>query len=135
MLVRAICAQVASPCVLVAMLPTQRFRSSQPVTHALQLPALCKVRKDGASCLLMASARSKARATRQWTKNFIDSLIAVLAGNAAYFLLLPNLPEAARHVPFKTDLGLLVDGWFCLVAFGLVKLARKGKGKFESRRN
>ncbi len=73
--------------------------------------------------------------SRQWSRNFIDSLIAVLAGNAAYFLLLPHLPEAARHVPFKTDLGLLVDGWFCLVAFGLVKLARKGKQTSQSRRD
>jgi hypothetical protein len=71
----------------------------------------------------------------QWTKSFVDTLIAVLAGNAAYFLRLPHLPEAARHVPFKTDLGLLVGGWFCLVAFGLVKLATKSKGKFQSRRD
>ena len=32
--------------------------------------------------------------------NFLESLAAVLAGNAAYFLLMPFLPVAARHVPF-----------------------------------
>jgi hypothetical protein len=55
-------------------------------------------------------------------KNFAQALIAVLAGNAAYFLLLPYLPLAARHVPFRTDLGLLVDACFCLVALAVTKL-------------
>lgn len=55
-------------------------------------------------------------------KNFAQALIAILAGNAAYFLLLPYLPLAARHVPFRTDLGLLVDACFCLVALAVTKL-------------
>jgi hypothetical protein len=54
-------------------------------------------------------------------RNFVQSLIAVLAGNLAYFVMLPYLPAAARHIPFHTDLGLAVDAWFCLVAFGMVK--------------
>jgi len=53
--------------------------------------------------------------------NFVEALIAVLAGNAVYFLLIPYLPVAARHVVFRYDLGLVVDFWFCLVAFGIVK--------------
>ena len=55
-------------------------------------------------------------------KNFAQALIAVLTGNAAYFLLLPYLPVPARHVPFRTDLGLLVDAGFCLVALAVTKL-------------
>jgi hypothetical protein len=54
-------------------------------------------------------------------KNFVQALIAVLAGNAAYFLLMPYLPPLARHVPFRTDLGLVVDAGFCLVALGVTK--------------
>jgi hypothetical protein len=54
-------------------------------------------------------------------RNFVHALIAVLAGNAIYFLLMPHLPPAAQHAPFKTDLGLVVDFWFCLVVFGIVK--------------
>jgi hypothetical protein len=54
--------------------------------------------------------------------NFVQALVAVLAGNAAYFLLMPYLPLPARHVPFRTDLGLAVDAGFCLVALGVVKL-------------
>jgi len=56
--------------------------------------------------------------------NFVQSLLAVLLGNAAYFLLMPSLPPAARHRPFQYDLGLVVDFWFCVVAFGLMKTAQ-----------
>ncbi|HTR66818.1 MAG TPA: hypothetical protein VMH85_13660 [Terriglobales bacterium] len=55
--------------------------------------------------------------------NFIHALIAVVTGNAAYFLLMPHLPPAARHVPMRPDLGLAVDFWLCLVVFGVIKTA------------
>jgi hypothetical protein len=54
---------------------------------------------------------------KRFATNFVQSLAAVLAGNAAYFLLMPFLPLPARHVPFRPDLGLAVDGCFCLVAY------------------
>jgi hypothetical protein len=53
--------------------------------------------------------------------NFIHALVAVLAGNAAYFLLARYLPPRGRHVPFQIDLGLVVDFWLCLVVFGMIK--------------
>jgi hypothetical protein len=53
--------------------------------------------------------------------NFLHALAAVLAGNAVYFLLLPHLPTAIRHVTLHVDLGLIVDFWFCLVALGIIK--------------
>jgi hypothetical protein len=56
--------------------------------------------------------------------DFVQSLLAVLLGNAVYFLLMPSLPPAARHRLFQLDLGLLVDFWFCVVAFGLMKTAQ-----------
>jgi hypothetical protein len=59
--------------------------------------------------------------------NFLHALVAVLAGNAAYFLLMPYLPLAARHVPFRTDLGLVVDACFCLVALGVTKFVSAWK--------
>ena len=55
--------------------------------------------------------------------NFVHALVAVLAGNAAYFLLMPYLPPGAKHVPFRMDLGVVVDLWFCLVVFGAIKTA------------
>jgi hypothetical protein len=44
-----------------------------------------------------------------------------------YFVLIPSLPPAARHRPFQPDLGLLLDLWFCLVAYGLIRTARRWK--------
>jgi len=54
----------------------------------------------------------------------IQSFAAIVLGNALYYFLSPSLPPAARHSPFKLDLGLLVDFWFCLVAFGVIQTAR-----------
>jgi ABC-type uncharacterized transport system permease subunit len=59
--------------------------------------------------------------------NFLKSLVAVVVGNAIYFLLLmPLLPAAGRHGIARIDLGLAIDFWVCLVVFGLIELvARK----------
>jgi hypothetical protein len=57
--------------------------------------------------------------------NFLHALVAVLAGNAAYFLLEKYLPVPARHVVFHFDLGMVVDFWFCLVVFGIIKTMAK----------
>jgi hypothetical protein len=60
--------------------------------------------------------------------NFWRSLIAVLAGNAIYFLLVaPHLPESARHRYFALDLGLVIDFWICLVVYGMVLSFSKKK--------
>jgi hypothetical protein len=58
-------------------------------------------------------------------KNFWQSLIAVLVGNALYFLLMPRLPVPARHTTFRFDLGLVVDFWICLVIYGLLELFKR----------
>jgi hypothetical protein len=67
--------------------------------------------------------------------NFVHSLIAVVAGNVAYFLLMPHLPPAGRHVPMRFDLGVVVDFWFCLVFLGAIKtFTRRGRGSREQQR-
>jgi hypothetical protein len=58
-------------------------------------------------------------------KNFLDALVAVLAGNAIYFLLMPHLPLAMRHGLFREDWGLVVDFLICTLLFIGVKIARK----------
>ena len=58
-------------------------------------------------------------------KNFFDALVAVLAGNAIYFLLMPHLPSAMRHSLFREDWGLAVDFIICALIFVGVKLARR----------
>ena len=56
-------------------------------------------------------------------QNFVKSLIAVLVGNAVYFLLLsPVLPPSARHGINRIDLGLLVDFWVCVAVYGLIEV-------------
>lgn len=64
--------------------------------------------------------------------NFVQSLIAVVAGNAVYFLLMPHLPPAARHDPTRLDLGVIVDFWICLVILGAIKtFTRRGRRSRE----
>jgi hypothetical protein len=63
--------------------------------------------------------------TRPGVANFAQALAAVLAGNAIYFLLMPDLPPAARHVAPRLDLGMIVDFWICLVIFGLIQTASR----------
>ena len=57
--------------------------------------------------------------------NLLQAFVAIVIGNVAYFLLLPSLPPVARHHRFQVDLGTLVDFWFCLVAYGLIRTARR----------
>lgn len=57
--------------------------------------------------------------------NFLESLLAIILGNVVYFLLMPSLPPIARHHRFQIDLGMVVDFWFCLVAYGLIRTARR----------
>ena len=57
--------------------------------------------------------------------NFLQALLAILLGNVVYFVLVPSLPPAARHRPFRLDLGMVLDFWLCLVAYGLIRTARK----------
>ncbi len=67
--------------------------------------------------------------------NFVQSLVAVVAGNVVYFLLMPHLPPTARHVPVRFDLGVVVDFWFCLVILGAIKtLTKWGKGTRQQQR-
>jgi hypothetical protein len=59
--------------------------------------------------------------------NLLQASAAVILGNLAYFMLQPSLPPAARHRLFQLDWGLIVDFWFCLVAYGLIRTARRWK--------
>jgi len=58
-------------------------------------------------------------------RNFLDALLAVLAGNAVYVLLAPHLPLGARHAWFRQDWGLLVDFCICTAVFEAVKFAQR----------
>jgi hypothetical protein len=51
-------------------------------------------------------------------------LIAILAGNAIYFLIEQYLPPEGRHQPFQLDWGLAVDFWICLACYGIIRFIR-----------
>lgn len=57
--------------------------------------------------------------------NLLQAFVAIVLGNVVYFVLVPSLPPAARHRPFRLDLGMVIDFWFCVVAYGLIRTARK----------
>lgn len=57
--------------------------------------------------------------------NFLQALVAIVLGNVIYFLVVPSLPAVARHHPLHVDLGMLIDFWFCLVAYGLIRTVRR----------
>jgi len=59
--------------------------------------------------------------------NLLQAFVAIVLGSVVYFLLLPSLPPAARHQPIHVDLGMLIDFWFCLAAYGLIRTARRWK--------
>jgi hypothetical protein len=59
--------------------------------------------------------------------NILQALLAIILGNVVYFVLLPSLPPVARHRPFHPDLGIVLDFCFCLVAYGLIRTARRGR--------
>lgn len=59
--------------------------------------------------------------------NFLQVLTAVVLGNVVYFVLAPSFPPVARHRPFHFDLGMALDFWFCLVAYGLIRTVRRWK--------
>ena len=57
--------------------------------------------------------------------NLLQAFVAIVLGNIVYFVLLPSLPPAARHHPLRLDLGMVIDFFFCVVAYGLIRTARK----------
>ena len=63
-------------------------------------------------------------------RRLLKQFIAIVIGNAIYFLLLmPHLPASAQHRPDKLDLGLLVDFWICVVVYRLIELVARRRPK------
>ena len=68
---------------------------------------------------------------KEMSRNFIESLIAVLCGNALYFLALPGLPEVIRHTPRALDFGLLVDFSLCFLTLAGVRAVSRRLFKLQ----
>ena len=73
----------------------------------------------------MAAEPRKRGLKSYFPKNFWQSLMAVVVGNAIYFLLMPRMPQRAQHATFKFDFGLVVDFWICLVIYGLLEFFKR----------
>ena len=59
---------------------------------------------------------------------------AVILGCLLYFfVLMPHLPIAAQHQPFRLDWGLFVIVWICLVLYGAIELAVRWWGAGNSK--
>ena len=60
----------------------------------------------------------------------LKQFAAVLLGALLYFfVLMPHLPLAAQHQPFRLDWGLLVLTWICLVIYGSIEFAARAMRK------
>ncbi len=57
--------------------------------------------------------------------NFLQALLAIILGNLVYFATQPYLPPVARHHRFQVDLGTLVDFFFCVVVFGVIRTIQR----------
>jgi hypothetical protein len=70
-------------------------------------------------------------------RRLLKQLAAIVVGNLLYFfVLMPHLPLAGRHHPFRIDIGLLVDAWVCLVLYGIIEwLDRKRRRDGTSAQN
>lgn len=57
---------------------------------------------------------------------WVEYLVAIVLGNAVYFYsLVPHLPAALRHRPFRVDAGLVIDFLVCVGVYGLWRLVRR----------
>ena len=56
-------------------------------------------------------------------RRWIEYTVAILAGNAVYFLVLfPGLSPALQHQPLKVDFGLVLDFLCCVAVYAVIRL-------------
>ncbi|MEO8190903.1 MAG: hypothetical protein ABI682_11230 [Acidobacteriota bacterium] len=65
-------------------------------------------------------------------RRWIEYTIAILAGNAVYFLVLfPGLSPDLQHQPQRVDAGLILDFLCCVAVYAAIRLgsahARRGR--------
>jgi len=68
-------------------------------------------------------------------RRWIEYLIAILAGNGIYFIVLhPALPPGLRHEPFRFDAGLLLDFVCCVLVYAAIRLGSRHARKLATGR-
>ena len=67
-------------------------------------------------------------------RRWIEYSVAVLVGNAIYFLVLyPGLAPALQHQPNRFDLGLAIDFLCCVLVYLAIRLGRRHAGRWIAR--
>jgi hypothetical protein len=67
-------------------------------------------------------------------RRWIEYTVAILAGNAIYFLVLyPVLPRLLQHQPFRFDAGLALAFLCCVVVYGVIRLGVSHARKWNDR--
>jgi len=65
-------------------------------------------------------------------RRWIEYTIAILAGNAIYFLVLyPGFPRVLQHKPWRFDAGLALDFLLCVVVYGVIRLGVRHAHRVE----
>lgn len=67
------------------------------------------------------------RLPRLLKREFWQALIAVLAGNAIYYILYPRLPRGLQHRLYQVDAGLLMDFAICAAFYALLRFSFPGR--------
>lgn len=56
-------------------------------------------------------------------RRWIEYTVAIVIGNAVYFLVLfPGLTPAMQHQPLKVDGGLILDFLCCVAVYAVIRL-------------
>ena len=56
-------------------------------------------------------------------RRWIEYTVAILAGNAIYFLVLVPDSPTLQHQPMRLDIGLLLDFLCCVLVYAVIRLA------------
>ena len=60
---------------------------------------------------------------RMTRRRWIEYTVAILAGNALYFLVVyPGLGPLFQHQPFRFDPGLVLDFFCCVAVYATIRL-------------
>lgn len=70
------------------------------------------------------------------TRRWVEYLVAILAGNGIYFMILhPGLPAALQNQPWRFDLGLLIDFACCVLVYATLRLAARHARRWSEDEN
>ena len=65
---------------------------------------------------------------------FTKIFVAVIGGNAIYYLFEDNLPDIFHHKLFTFDWGLLLDFWICVFLWVILDLLSKLRLRLRTKR-